>query len=258
MTDTADVMTLNAHASLASLARDVICQQVLDGHFAPGERLNEVELADSLGISRGPVREAIHRLASEGVLRSVPRRGAFVPTFTADELADLYEVREVLESAAARLASERATDEEIADLRACLEATRGILQAGAEVPYPMDLDLHGKILAASHNPRLVDAATGLHVQIRLARALSAYRPDRARDAYTEHCALLDALARRDGAAASEAMHAHLSQSLVHTTKVLHLDTSTSAASVSTSGEGTSPPHAERAAVSRQSPEEVER
>lgn len=220
MSEVLETHTLDGDTSLATRAREVIRRMVLEGRFSPGQRINEADLAESLRISRGPIREAIQWLTSEGLLRSVPRRGAFVPTFDALELTHLYEVREALESAAARLAAERATDEEIGDIRRCLESAHHVAQTGAEAAYPMDLDLHGKILNASRNPRLIEMAAGLQAQIRLARSLSAHQPSRARDAYAEHCLVVEAIAARDGARAFDAMTEHLRQSLAHTARLL--------------------------------------
>ena len=88
------------------------------GEFEPGQRLTELQLAERLGMSRTPVREALNRLAADGLLQATPQCGVTVPELRLDEIAELYRVREAIESQAARLAAERVTGEELRSLHA--------------------------------------------------------------------------------------------------------------------------------------------
>src|SRR5262245_61461910 len=99
--------------SFADEAAKLIRHMILSGHFAPGERLNELQLAGVLQISRSPIREALKALSSVGLVRMVPGRGAFVADYDLATVRHLIEVRLALECAAARLVAERATDEQI-------------------------------------------------------------------------------------------------------------------------------------------------
>lgn len=202
-----------SHEGLGERTLEVLRDLVVDGHFTPGERLNEVEIANSLGVSRGPVREALQRLASQGLLKLVPRRGSFVPEFTLAELTHLYEVRLALESMAARLAAGRRSDTDVAGLRALLERTGEILASDERVPYPVDLDFHRGILELAGNPRLLAHTEQVHLQLRLARSRSGYQPGRAKQAYREHLAIIEAIAGGDPQQAEEAMRSHLGRSL---------------------------------------------
>ncbi len=92
---------------------DTLRQGILDGRYAPGTRLGEADLADSLGVSRTPVREALRRLGSEGLLATLPNKGARVRTWTAGELGDIFDLRALLEGHAAARAATRVTDADI-------------------------------------------------------------------------------------------------------------------------------------------------
>lgn len=198
---------------LNDLAYEFLRELVISGTLAPGERVNEMEIAASLGISRGPVREAVQRLASEGLLDFVPHRGAFVPTLSALRISHLYEVRAAVECAAARWAALRRTPDNLAAMEGTLEQADAILNSGAEVPYPIDLDLHREIVGAAANPILLAHAENVHLQLTFARSSSGYQPSRARDAHAEHRLIIHAIANRDGEGAEWGMRNHLEQSL---------------------------------------------
>lgn len=194
-------------------SEQVLRDLILGGQMAPGERLNEVELASSLGISRGPLREAIARLAAEGLLTVVSHRGAFVCAFDADELRDLYELRVALEVLAVRRAAERASAESTAELRAMLDETANLLDAGGDGAYPSDIDVHRGIAQLAGNRPLLETALNVHHRIFLARSRSGYQPARAKDAYAEHCEIVDAITRRDADLAEDLVRRHLGRSL---------------------------------------------
>lgn len=200
-------------------AVDVLREMVLLGQLRPGQRLNEVELANALGISRGPLREAIQRLRSEGLLTAVSGRGAYVRTFTADALRDLYEVRIALESHAVRLAGEKLGPDGVKELRELLDAADQ--SVAAEHTYPQDLDFHQRVVALADNPALLDTVTEIHRQIQLARWRSGHVPVRAKQALVEHRAVLDHLAAGRGEKAAAVLTEHLRHSLKSALEVLH-------------------------------------
>lgn len=201
-------------SSLRQRTLDELRRSVLSGRFQPGERLNEIEIAAALGVSRGPVREALQCLGSEGLISLVAHRGAFVSTFTAVRLGQLYQVRIALECMAARIAAVRGSAADIDGLRLTLEETAGALNAFGDVPYPSDLDFHRRIISISGNPELLSHTEKVHLQLTLARSRSGYQPERrARRAYQEHVRVLEALADGDPNAAERAMGEHLESSL---------------------------------------------
>src|SRR5262245_8309178 len=113
--------------TVADRSRAVLREMVLDGRLAPGQRLNEVELAAALGISRGPLREAIQRLASEGLLTTISHHGAYVRKIDGAELRELYEFRVAVETHAVRLAATRVSQADLDGLRLMLDRTAEIL-----------------------------------------------------------------------------------------------------------------------------------
>lgn len=112
-----------AHAPLNRVVRDALRARVLSGEFEPGQRLPEERLSEELGVSRIPVREALHALAAEGLVTLAPRRGASVTTHTRAQVQELVEVRATLEGLNARLAARRHDPKQIADLKRIVEAS---------------------------------------------------------------------------------------------------------------------------------------
>jgi DNA-binding GntR family transcriptional regulator len=197
--------------TFSSRAVSVLREMVLSGRMRAGERLNEVELAHALQISRGPLREAIQRLRSEGLLTAVSGRGAFVRTFTIDTLRELYEVRIALETHGVRLAARNSDSDGIQQLRQLLADTDQAL--AGDHAYPQDLDFHQRIMELADNHALLDVATEVHRQIHLARTRSGHVSTRARQALEEHQEVLKHLADGDGERAAEVLATHLRASL---------------------------------------------
>jgi len=187
---------------------EVLRQLILDGQLKPGSRLNEVELAASLGISRGPLREAIQRLSAEGLITSVSHRGAFVRKFAPGEISALFELRSILEIAAARIAAQRCTEQDILELRQLLTETADAFPDG-EGPYPEFPDFHVALVDRTHNPALARAARDVFQGLQLARTMGGSRPPRARAAFAEHIAIVDAVAAGDDETVANLMQTHI-------------------------------------------------
>jgi DNA-binding GntR family transcriptional regulator len=213
-------------ATYSARTESLLRNMVLDGELAPGERLNEVALANTLGISRGPLREAVRRLASEGLLTLVSHRGAFVRTFSRDEIVELYEVRAALELHAVRLVCQRAGDEDIAELQTMLSETKSRMGRDRNRAYPQELDFHLRLVLLAGNQALMDAALGSHHQISLARSISAKQPLRARAAVVEHQELVEAMQARDVHTATDLMDRHIGHSRDSALTALGLPTET--------------------------------
>jgi len=207
--------------SYAEQAYGLIRSFIVDGTYHPGEQLGEVEIASRLGISRSPVREAFQKLAMEGLVDLVSRRGAFVATFDVARVSALFEVREALFGMAARLAATRGADDALRNLARILTATRAILDRSEASSYPSDLDFHRGIALAAGNKPLADKALEVELQVQLARLRSTGgRPARARNAYREHEAVLDALRARDGDRAEREMRRHVRNGLASVREAL--------------------------------------
>ena len=115
-----------SNLSLGSRAYQELKQIILEGQVAPGKKLKEGDLAEALGISRTPVREAINRLEKEGLVEIFPQRGAFVVEFTEKDVFELFLIRENLEGLAARLAAEKISESSLAKLQSCTQGSKSL------------------------------------------------------------------------------------------------------------------------------------
>lgn len=222
--DTSD-FTLTDDRSLGDRVYELLKEMILEGKIPLGTRLIEKNLAKRLDISRSPLREAIQRLQFEGLVRTVPRKGSYVIQFSAQELTDIFRVREQLEALAARLAATRITNRRLDTIENDLLRVQEILESSEEESYPRESerDFHETILHASGNGRLIDIMTTLHSQLQLLRRRSGASPERARKSLREHFAILETLRARDGEQAHERMRVHIQNSLANTLEALVME-----------------------------------
>ncbi|MGG5885715.1 GntR family transcriptional regulator [Falsiroseomonas sp. HC035] len=179
---------------------------IREGTLVPGLRLTETDLAARFGVSRTPVRQAIARLESEGLLTHEPRRGLTVTRPDHQQVVELYVMREVLEGAAARLAAQHASPTEIGAM-AELVASEPALFADARALAETNQRLHGLLYLAAHNRYLLRSLEQLSATMALLPSLLTVA-GRAEAAHAEHLAILAALRARDGEAAEAASRAH--------------------------------------------------
>lgn len=189
---------------------------IVKGEIAPGSKISEPELARTYGISRGPLREAIHRLEGQKLLVRIPHVGARVVSLSHAELIELYEIRESLEGMACRLAAERMTQKEIDELRQVLDLHEQDEAFKAGVGYYQqegDFDFHYRIIQGSGNKTLTQMLCGeLYQLVRMYRLQFSATPKRPRQAFAEHHRILDAIADRDGELAELLMRRHIGAS----------------------------------------------
>ena len=183
---------------------------ILTGKLVPGERLMEIHLADKLGVSRTPIREAIRKLELEGLVTMIPRRGAEVAQITEKHLRDVLEVRRALDALAVELACERITAEELESLKeACANFAKETKQGNANRLARADVAFHDIILNASGNERLVQMIS------KLSQQMYRYRLEYVKDETSyerliaEHEAIYEAICSRDGRAGAEAIKNHI-------------------------------------------------
>ena len=212
-----------AITSLAEEAFGKLVEAITSGEFAPGQKLSESELARRLGISRGPLREALGRLEGRLVTRT-PRLGVSVIDFNHENLEQLFFVREALEGMAARLAAERMTAPELAHLRELLahHANQPDLASGsAYYQRSGDEDYHFTIVRAARCERLEQMLLDeLYYQLRIHRLRSSTRPGRAQQALSEHREILAALVARNPDAAEGTMRHHIRNARISVLSVL--------------------------------------
>lgn len=152
----------------ASKLYEQLKEMAVTYHFRPGERINEVELAAELKVSRTPLREALNRLSTEGFLTTTANKGFFARQLDANELFDLYELRAYLEQAAVRLACKRASDEEIAQLRDFVMHDENSEILAGEM-LKLDEEFHFRLVELSQNEELAKTAKAVADRIRFAR-----------------------------------------------------------------------------------------
>jgi DNA-binding GntR family transcriptional regulator len=197
-----------AHQPLRSLVCDELRRLVITGELAPGTRLVEDRLAARLGVSRNPVREALQTLASEGFVDLLPRRGAVVAQVTADQAEGLFDVRMALEPLAARLAARNASPAQVAQLEAVLETARLATDARElDVLAGCNTEFHQLVVAASGNDYLSLLVAPMTRRVQWVFRASA--GSRAPHSWTEHEALLHAIADRDEELAAALASAHV-------------------------------------------------
>lgn len=179
-----------------------------EGEYRAGARLVETELAERFGVSRTPVREALGRLESQGVVQRDGRRGLTVAALDPDQLGELYDLREVLEGFAARLAARRASPAEIAVLREMVEADRA--RAGdARVLALANRRFHRALHRASHNRYLNGMLEGMRRSLALLSGTTLAIPGRGQQSVDEHDRIVTALEARDEPGADEAARTHI-------------------------------------------------
>lgn len=190
---------LNSYTPLRELVFEALRQAILDGVLEPGERLMEVQLAEELGVSRTPVREAIRKLELAGFVVMIPRRGAYVADISLKEVSEVFEIRSALEALAAELAAERASEEELENLeRLLVEIGKAIDSKDVDLLIELDTRFHDALFKASRNERLSQILSSLREQIQRFRTRTLSNPARMRVALEEHRRIVEALAARDG------------------------------------------------------------
>ena len=185
---------------------------IVENNLPEGARIPERQLSEMFGISRTPLREALKVLASEGLVNLLPNRGSRVRSLSAQDICDLFDLMGGLEALAGRLACERITDEEVAEIeRLHHEMYAFYLRRELADYFRVNRLIHARILAAARNPTLSGMYASYAGQLRRTRFSTdaGSNPDRLSAAVREHEAILDALRRRAGAELSDTLFLHL-------------------------------------------------
>ncbi len=197
---------------LRELVHERLKEMLISRALAPGDHLVEERLAAELGVSRGPVREALQRLHRDGWITLRPRYGAFVNQPTSDQVHEFFEARELVERAAAQLAAERCTPEDAAAmLRVCDEADADLVQgASAQLMTAHTARFHRLVLESARNHILLEFGEQLSDRSRwfFAPLVSTIAPQ----AWVEHRQVAELIAAGNADAAAEAMHCHITMS----------------------------------------------
>lgn len=201
-------------APLREQVLELLREAILDFRLKPGQRLIERELIDQIGVSRTTIREVLRELAAEGLVATIPQKGAVVVVPSAEEAAEIYEVRAALEALAARRFVERADDARVRELRAAFD---DFARVGKRTPDDIRALLAAKdrlydvLLDGAGNSAIRSILGGLQARVRLLRATSLSQPGRAARSVDEMRAVIDAIEARDAEAAARACAAHVGE-----------------------------------------------
>lgn len=203
-------LEMNEDLPLRDVVFNTLRRAILTGEMSPGERLMEIHLANQLGVSRTPVREAIHMLELEGLVVIIPRRGAEVASITEDGMKDVLEVRRALDVLCAELACDRITQAQIEELHhACIAFEEAASGGDITEIAACDVAFHDIIMNATGNARLVQLINNLSEQ------MYRYRFEYIKDSgiypqlMDEHRQICDSIANRDRNAAAHAAGVHI-------------------------------------------------
>ena len=204
---------LDAYKPLREVVSETLRQAIKDGVLKPGERLMEIQLADELGVSRTPIREAIRKLELEGFVVMVPRRGTYVADISLKDIAQVFEIRSALEELAAGLAAERITPDELEYLeRILVEINEYIDNDEFDKIVDTDVRFHDVLYHASRNQRLVDILNNLREQMLRFRSISMHYPGRLAATWEEHRQMVENIAEHNSAMARKVAKKHMENS----------------------------------------------
>lgn len=203
-------LNMDEYLPLRDVVFNTLRQAILRGELKPGERLMEIQLANKLGVSRTPIREAIRKLELEGLVLMIPRRGAEVAEITEKSLRDVLEVRGALEELAVKLACQKITDAEIAELRLAEKEFEQALKSGDVTIYAeADVKFHDVIYRATDNQRLIQLLFNLREQMYRYRVEYLKREEAHENLLVEHKRIIETIATRDMDAAVDAVCQHI-------------------------------------------------
>ncbi len=204
---------LEDYKPLREIVFEALRELIINGQIKAGERLMEVQLAEEMGVSRTPVREAIRKLELEGLVVMIPRKGAYVSDLSTKDVADVFEIRAALEALAAGLACERITEEELEELeRLLLQVAKCVKAENLEELVEADTQFHDVVYRASRNKRLVQIISNLREKIQRFRAISMGTAGRMRETLEEHRQMVAAITERNVELARRVAREHIENS----------------------------------------------
>jgi DNA-binding GntR family transcriptional regulator len=198
------------HPSLREICYNFIKDRILDQTYPSGSKIDIDEIAKELGVSTTPVREAISQLTSEGLIYNIPRRGFYVSEFSPEYLEDIFDVREQLEILAVEKATEKASEEDIEELKKLIEKYKASFNRKPwNKCYELDRQFHEKIAEISKNKTLINILRGIGDTIQAIRTLHCKTLRDLEITLKEHTDILFGISSKDPSKAKEAMKLHL-------------------------------------------------
>ena len=201
---------INKDNSFSEIVYQAIYKQILAGKLKPGEKITEVSISNSMGISRAPVREALKRLAEDHLVTLVPRSGCFVSELKANEIKEIYEIRKCLECMAMEYAFGRFKAEELKKIKKQFLACKKLSSASlVKNETKIDSQFHKLIAEKSGCPNLQEMLGKLRSRVEVFRVRESNYIERAKDALQEHVRILSALLSNNKAAAIKELESHI-------------------------------------------------
>lgn len=204
-------VNMNEYLPLRDVVFNTLRQAILRGEFKPGERLMEIQLANKLGVSRTPIREAIRKLELEGLVLMIPRKGAEVADITEKSLRDVLEIRKALEELAVQLACDKITEQELEDLENAAEEFKKILKSSKDITEIAEADVkfHDVIYLATDNQKLVHLLNKLREQMYRYRVEYLKNPDVHAQLIKEHEEIIVHIKAREKKEATDVICRHI-------------------------------------------------
>lgn len=215
-------VTMNEYLPLRDVVFNTLRQAILRGELKPGARLMEIQLANKLGVSRTPIREALRKLELEGLVNMVPRKGAEVADITEKSLRDVLEVRKALEELSVQLACEKITEEEIEELKRVAERFKDTLDDQDVTKIAeADVAFHDVIYTATDNQKLILLLNNLREQMYRYRVEYLKKEEAYPQLIAEHEELIDNISKRNKEEATRIMCEHIDNQVATVINVIH-------------------------------------
>jgi DNA-binding GntR family transcriptional regulator len=203
------------HTTLGDQVYAIIWEQIVSHKLRSGDKISDLRLSEELGVSRTPIREALHRLSQDGIVRSESRRGFFVTTISSQDVSEVYDIRTALEVLAVRLALPQITDADLDDEQRAVSELRSEIIAGVDGAeerwLARDRAFHRMLAQKARNNRLESILTGLQTQISVFQVYGIHSSPLRLLSLDHHQRILDALKERDCRAAELAMERHIQE-----------------------------------------------
>ncbi|HPW41942.1 MAG TPA: GntR family transcriptional regulator [Bacillota bacterium] len=203
-------LKLDNYKPLREVVFNSIRGAIISGVLKPGERLMEVQLAEKMGVSRTPIREAIRKLELEGLVVMIARKGAYVADLSIKNITDVLEVRAALEGLASGLAALRMTEEEIKDLELTARHFEQAMNSNdVEGIIQTDIEFHEKIFKATRNEKLLQLTNSLMEQVQRFRVMYLNKAIKSTNLIKEHYKIVEAISRRNREMAENIAKIHI-------------------------------------------------
>jgi len=211
----------NRFKTIQEVIYDTLKQRITSGEYEPGKRLIANDLAEEFAVSRMPVREALTRLASTGLVELIPYKGAVVNELTAKDYVEIFNIRSVLEGLAARLACPNLTEEDLQKMESANEEIKKMIDKDDAGFQEVNRLFHSNIWTRTNSKRLTNLLSNLYSEAAQYRHLTMILPGRMKEVYEEHACFLNALREKDAEKAEMCVRKHYANTLTWLVKLLN-------------------------------------